>query len=338
MQAAVFHSPDQPLTIENVPDPTPGPTDLVVEVRCCGICGSDLHAASEPGGLPQGCVMGHEFSGEVVEVGSDAREKFQPGDRVTAIPGIGCGACADCLSGDVMHCTALKITGLGQLPGAYAQYVRVGSNESVRLPDSVNFSLGALVEPLAVGLHAVKAAELEPGQDVLVLGAGPIGLAVILWSRFLGARNILVSEPAQGRRAMATALGATAVAEQAGAAAEILAERSAGGADITFECVGRPGLLAQSVSLAPARSKVVVAGVCMRPDQFVPGVAVVKELRLEFVLAYHKADFQLTLDMLDAGRIDPWPMVTDRIDLAGLPEAFEALKQPAEQCKVLVEF
>jgi len=261
MQAAVFHSPDQPLTIENVPDPTPGPTDLVVEVRCCGICGSDLHAASEPGGLPQGCVMGHEFSGEVVEVGSDAREKFQPGDRVTAIPGIGCGACADCLSGDVMHCTALKITGLGQLPGAYAQYVRVGSNESVRLPDSVNFSLGALVEPLAVGLHAVKAAELEPGQDVLVLGAGPIGLAVILWSRFLGARNILVSEPAQGRRAMATALGATAVAEQAGAAAEILAERSAGGADITFECVGRPGLLAQSVSLAPARSKVVVAGV-----------------------------------------------------------------------------
>jgi len=117
-----------------------------------------------------------------------------------------------------------------------------------------------------------------------------------------------------------------------------LAERSAGGADITFECVGRPGLLAQSVSLAPARSKVVVAGVCMRPDQFVPGVAVVKELRLEFVLAYHKADFQLTLDMLDAGRIDPWPMVTDRIDLAGLPEAFEALKQPAEQCKVLVEF
>ena len=338
MQAAVFHSPDQPLTIENVPDPTPGPTDLVVEVRCCGICGSDLLAASEPGGLPQGCVMGHEFSGEVVEVGSDAREKFQPGDRVTAIPGIGCGACADCLSGDVMHCTALKITGLGQLPGAYAQYVRVGSNESVRLPDSVNFSLGALVEPLAVGLHAVKAAELEPGQDVLVLGAGPIGLAVILWSRFLGARNILVSEPAQGRRAMATALGATAVAEQAGAAAEILAERSAGGADITFECVGRPGLLAQSVSLAPARSKVVVAGVCMRPDQFVPGVAVVKELRLEFVLAYHKADFQLTLDMLDAGRIDPWPMVTDRIDLAGLPEAFEALKQPAEQCKVLVEF
>ncbi|MDG2333560.1 MAG: alcohol dehydrogenase catalytic domain-containing protein [Myxococcota bacterium] len=338
MKAAVFHSADRPLEVEDVPDPTPGPTDLVVEVRCCGICGSDLQAASQPGGLPQGCVMGHEFSGEVVEVGAEVGGQFSPGDRVTAVPGIGCGTCADCLSGDVMHCAALKITGLGQLPGAYAQYVRVGSNESVRLPESVDFPLGALVEPLAVGLHAVKAAGLEPGQDVLVLGAGPIGLAVILWSRFLGARDILVSEPAEGRRAMATALGATAVAPGTDAAAEILAERPRGGADITFECVGKPGLLAQSVKIAAPRSKVVVAGLCMRPDNFVPGVAVVKELRLEFVLAYHKADFQLTLDMLDAGRIDPWPMVTDRIDLPGLPQAFEALKKPADECKVLVEF
>jgi (R,R)-butanediol dehydrogenase/meso-butanediol dehydrogenase/diacetyl reductase len=282
--------------------------------------------------------MWHEFSGEVVEVGGEVRGKFRPGDRVTAVPGIGCGSCSDCLSGDVMHCAALEITGLGQLPGAYAQYVRVGSNESVRLPESVDFPLGALVEPLAVGLHAVKAAALEPGQDVLVMGAGPIGLAVILWSRFLGARHILVSEPANGRRAMATALGATAVAEGTDAAAEILADRPGGGADIIFECVGKPGLLAQSVKDAAPRSKVVVAGICMRPDNFVPGVAVVKELRLEFVLAYHKADFQLTLDMLDAGRIDPWPMVTDRIDLAGLPQVFEALKNPADQCKVLVEF
>ena len=306
MQAAVFHASDRPLVVEEVPEPTPGPRDLVVEVKCCGICGSDLHAASLPGGLPKGCVMGHEFAGEVVEVGGEATGGFQIGDRVTGIPGIGCGACAACLSGDVMHCPELVITGLGQVPGAYAQYLRVGSNEAVALPEAVDFRLGALVEPLAVGLHAVNAAGLSPGQEVLVIGAGPIGLAVTLWARFLGARSILVSEPAQGRRAMASQMGATEVVDGA-------------------------------ASAAASRSKVVVAGVCMQPDTFVPAAAVVKELQLQFVLAYAKSDFQLTLDMMASGRIDPRPMVTDRVSLGAMPEAFEALKQPSDQCKVLVE-
>lgn len=337
MQAAVFHASDRPLVVEEVPEPTPGPRDLVVEVKCCGICGSDLHAASLPGGLPKGCVMGHEFAGEVVEVGSEATGGFGIGDRVTGIPGIGCGACAACLSGDVMHCPELVITGLGQLPGAYAQYLRVGSNEAVALPEAIDFRLGALVEPLAVGLHAVNAAGLAPGQEVMVIGAGPIGLAVTLWARFLGARSILVSEPARGRRAMATEMGATEVVDGAASAAACLAEKPRGGVDVIFECVGIPGLLAQCVDLAAARSKVVVAGVCMQPDTFVPAAAVIKELQLQFVLAYEKRDFQLTLDMMASGRIDPRPMVTDRVSLGAMPEAFEALKQPSDQCKVLVE-
>ncbi len=337
MQAAVFHAADRPLVIEEVPEPVPGPRDLVVEVKCCGICGTDLHAASLPGGLPPGSVMGHEFAGEVVEVGSEADGNFAAGDRVTAIPAIGCGHCRDCLAGDVMRCSEVEITGLGQVPGAYAQFVRVGSNEALRLPEGVDFRLGALVEPLAVGLHAVKAAGLAPGQEVLVLGAGPIGLAVTLWARFFGARSILVSEPAEGRRAMASALGASEVLAGAEAAAPALAERPGGGVDVIFECVGVPGLLAESVNLAAARSKVVVAGVCAQPDSFVPALAVIKELQFQFVLGYHKSDFGLTLDMLASGRIDPWPMVTDRVGLADLPGAFEALKNPADQCKVLVE-
>ncbi len=337
MQAAVFHASDRPLVVEEVPEPTPGPRELVVEVKCCGICGSDLHAASLPGGLPKGCVMGHEFAGEVVEVGSAATGGFAVGDRVTGIPAIGCGACAACLSGDVMHCPELVITGLGQLPGAYAQYLRVGSNEAVALPEAIDFRLGALVEPLAVGLHAVNAAGLAPGQEVMVIGAGPIGLAVTLWARFLGARSILVSEPVQGRRAMATAMGATDVVDGAASAAACLAEKPRGGVDVIFECVGIPGLLAQCVDLAAARSKVVVAGVCMQPDTFVPAAAVIKELQLQFVLAYEKSDFQLTLDMMASGRIDPRAMVTDRVSLGAMPEAFEALKQPSDQCKVLVE-
>jgi len=136
---------------------------------------------------------------------------------------------------------------------------------------------------------------------------------------------------------MATAMGATDVVDGAASAAACLAEKPRGGVDVIFECVGIPGLLAQCVDLAASRSKVVVAGVCMQPDTFVPAAAVVKELQLQFVLAYAKSDFQLTLDMMASGRIDPRPMVTDRVSLGAMPEAFEALKQPSDQCKVLVE-
>jgi (R,R)-butanediol dehydrogenase/meso-butanediol dehydrogenase/diacetyl reductase len=337
MKAAVFHAADRPLAVEEVADPVPGPRDLVVEVRACGICGSDLHAASQPGGLPPGCVMGHEFSGVVVEAGREATGGFSQGDRVIAVPSIGCGTCPACLSGDVIHCPEVKILGLGQLPGAYARYVRVGSNESLALPEALDFSQGALAEPLAVGLHAVNVAGLSPGQDVLVVGAGPIGLAVTLWARFLGARSIIVSEPAEGRRAMATRVGATRVVDGSESAAPLLAELPGGGADVLFECVGVPGLMSECVGLAAPRSKVVVAGVSMHPEPFVPGLAVVKELELQFVLAYVKSDFQRALDMMAAGRIDPRPMVTDRVGLDALPAAFEGLKRPGDQCKILVE-
>jgi len=337
MKAAVFHAPDRPLVVEEVPDPVPGPRDLVVEVRACGICGTDLHAASQPGGLPSGCVMGHEFSGVVVEAGREATGGFSQGDRVVAVPSIGCGTCPSCVSGDVMHCPQVRIIGLGQLPGAYASYVRVGSNETLALPDALDFSQGALAEPLAVGLHAVEVSRLSPGQDVFVLGAGPIGLAVTLWARFLGARNVIVSEPAEGRRALAEAVGATQVVHGSEAAKPLLAELPGGGADILFECVGVPGLLTECVGLAAPRSKVVVAGVSMQPEPFVPGLAVVKELELQFVLAYLKSDFEQALAMMAEGRIDPAPMVTGRVGLAGLPDAFEGLKQPGEQCKILVE-
>ena len=337
MKAAVFHASDRPLVVEEIADPVPGPRDLVVEVRACGICGTDLHAASQPGGLPTGCVMGHEFSGVVVETGGEAASDFSTGDRVIAVPSIGCGTCPACLSGDVMHCPQVKIIGLGQLPGAYARYVRVGSNETLALPDALDFSQGALAEPLAVGLHAVNVSGLSPGQNVFVAGAGPIGLAVTLWARFIGAENIIVSEPAEGRRALAAQVGATRVVSGSESAAPLLAELPGGGADVLFECVGVPGLLTECVGLAPPRSKVVVAGVSMHPEPFVPGLAVVKELELQFVLAYMKSDFEQALDMMAAGRVDPRPMVTGRVDLDGLPTAFEGLKQPSSQCKILVE-
>jgi len=334
MQAAVFRALGKPLEIAEVPDPKPGPSDLVLRVKACGICGSDLHAAS----LPPGSVMGHEFAGEVVEVGREAASHFRVGERACALPFIGCGRCHACLSGDGIRCAQIATTGLGVAPGAYAEFVKVGAGETLRLPEAVGFSEGALVEPLSVGLHAVHEARLEPGANVLVLGAGPIGLATALWARFFGARTVMVSEKAAGRRALAERFGASHVIDPAHEIPGAAFTKAAGAPpDVIFECVGVPGMIQQCLLLAPPRGRIIVVGVCLQPDTIFPMFAIVKEVSLRFVVGYRKQDFQLTLDMLAANRIAAAPMVTDRVDLAQLPEAFEALKQPTTQCKVMLE-
>lgn len=338
MRAAVFRQLGEPLTVEDVPEPEPAPGDLVLEVKSCGICGSDLHVSDVPPGLPPGTVMGHEFAGEVVEVGPEAPGGWKVGDRACSLPFIGCGRCAACLGGDGTACAGIQATGLGQIPGAYAERVRVGGLETLRLPDSVDFEQGATVEPLAVGLHAVRKSGLAPGANVLVIGAGPIGLATTLWARFFGARSVAVSEKAAGRLDLAARFGATHGIDASKDMPSVAFQRETGASpDVIFECVGVPGLLQECIMMAPARSKIVVVGVCMQPDTIFPGMAILKELSLDFVIAYRRDDFVFTLDMLDAERIDSKPMITDRVGLDGFAEAFEALKKPTTQCKVLLQ-
>ena len=150
-------------TVEPVPDPTPGPGELILRVAACGICGSDLHLHQD-GVLPRGSIMGHEFSGEVVE----GRHGFQAGEPVCALPSLSCGECQRCRSGLGAYCPRQRSIGLGTAPGAFAEYVAISARHAVRLPAGIPLELGALVEPLAVGLHAVATAGLRPGAVVAI--------------------------------------------------------------------------------------------------------------------------------------------------------------------------
>ncbi|HIO18450.1 MAG TPA: alcohol dehydrogenase, partial [Gammaproteobacteria bacterium] len=169
MKAAVFKQPGTPLAIEEVNDPEPGPDDLILKVKACGICGTDLHwsQGNDPSAgwrhLAPGSVMGHEFSGEIIELGKNTRSQFRAGERVVAQPFIGCGSCSACRAGRSYRCSTVVTRASPELTGAYAEYTRIGVAETLKLPDNASFHAGALVEPLAVGLNAVKRAGLQVG-------------------------------------------------------------------------------------------------------------------------------------------------------------------------------
>jgi threonine dehydrogenase-like Zn-dependent dehydrogenase len=325
MKAAVVN-PEHGLDVVEVPDPVPGPDDLVLRVTACGICGSDLKAVH---GLPGGTVMGHEFCGEVVAVGCDLTGDWSEGRPATALPVFGCGRCGACLSGDVARCAAADLIGVGGSAGAFAQFVRVSGREAFAVPDLPTDDAAALAEPLAVGLHAVNAARLEPGARVAVVGAGPVGLAVVSWARLLGAGEIVVSDPASPRREAAGLFGATDAVDPA-------ARPLPGPFDAVFECVGIPGMMDVCAGAAGTHGTVVVAGVCLQPDPFVPLVALLKELTVRFVVYYRRREFAHALDALARGLIDPAPFITGRVALDGIGEAFASLPASPGQRKVLV--
>lgn len=340
MRAAVFKEIGKPLALETLERPKPGPRDLILKVRACGICGSDLHMteATSMMPLPGGSVMGHEFSGEVVEIGAALKGEWKEGARVAGFPYLCCGDASPCVNvgyGAAVCGKGVPI-GLGQQHGAYADYVRVSANMAHRLPDVVSFEEGALVEPLAVGLHAVDKGRVTRGETVLIIGAGPVGLAVALWAKFSGARHVIVSERAPARIEMAAKFGATDVIDP-GQPLTTQVEKIAGkGPDIIFECVGNPGLLNEAFLAAPRGGRIVVAGVCQGMDSIMPLVGIMKELNVQFVLGYTAQEFAFVIDMIAKDRIEAAAMITDRIALDTLPSAFEALRKPSTQCKVMV--
>jgi (R,R)-butanediol dehydrogenase/meso-butanediol dehydrogenase/diacetyl reductase len=331
MRAVTFQELHKPLAFEMLPDPTPDAGQVVVKVGRCGICGSDLHMTEDPAyGCKHGDVLGHEFAGEVVGLGSKV-EGLKTGDLVSVIPLISCGQCESCRKGEVQWCEQFGLQG-----GGYAEYALTRPNQCVKLPSNVSIADGAIIEPLAVALHGVNLSGLEAGDKVLVLGAGPIGLAVAFWARRMGAAKVAVQDIADFQEQRALDMGADVFvvdpADPVGSA-----ERGLGGkADIVFECVGLPGLVAQAVDQVKPRGTILLLGLCTSPDTFNSFAMLSKEVRLVTSAFFTRQEYEAALDALDAGAMEPRLLVTDTISLSDTPEIFESLKRRTSQCKVLI--
>jgi (R,R)-butanediol dehydrogenase/meso-butanediol dehydrogenase/diacetyl reductase len=331
MKAVTFQALHTPLAFETLPDPTPGAGELVVKVGRCGICGSDLHMTEDAAyGCRHGDVLGHEFAGEVVALGKGT-EGLKTGDLVSVIPLKSCGQCEHCRKGEVQWCANFGLQG-----GGYADFALTRPNQCVKLPGGVSLADGAIVEPLAVALHGVNLSGLRKGDKVLVLGAGPIGLATAFWAKRMGAARVAVQDIADFQQQRALEMGADIFvvdpADPVGSA-----ERALGGkADIVFECVGIPGLIEQAVKQLRNRGTILLLGLCTRPDTFNSFAMLQKEVKLVTSAFFTRQEYQASLDALAEGAIEPRLLVTDTIALDAVPEVFESLKHRTSQCKVLI--
>lgn len=332
MKAALFDGVGRPLRIEEIETPEPDGDEVLLRIAGCGVCGSDLHMTVEPEtfGLKPSDVLGHEFAGEVLRCGVGVTH-LKPGDRVAVAPMRGCGHCESCRRGEPAWCAEMRLIG-----GGYAEMATVAARQCRVLPHELPLAEGALAEPLAVALHAVIRSGLKPGDRALILGAGPIGLAVAFWARRYGARDVIVGDLDKHKEARSAVLGATGFALSGPNLADEFREKTGGEPHVVFECVGNRGLIDFACSLVRVHGTVVGVGLCVAGDEWNPFAALSKEITLVFAAFFTMAEFEAALDALGPGGFRPQELVTSRIDLEDLPTTFEALRSRSTQCKVLI--
>ena len=336
MRAAIFRSGD--IVVGDVADPVPQAGQVLVKTLCCGICGSDLHAAKHaprtvelskrmPGRIPmdlsKDVVFGHEFCAEVLDYGPGTERRFKAGTRVCSMP--------------VMpRPDAPRTVGYSNdFPGGFGERMVLAAPLLLEVPNGLPSEHAALTEPLAVGIHTVAKANLKGDEAPLVIGCGPVGLAVIVGLRLRGLHPIIAADFSPKRRELAARMGADIVIDpaQESAYARLPADKQA----IIFECVGVPGLIQQVLEGAPRGARVVVAGVCMEADTIEPLFAIVKELNLQFVIGYTPDEFASCLHLLAEGKVDAASLITAKVGLDGVKSAFGELANPERHTKILVE-
>lgn len=354
MRAARFHGREN-IQVEEIDRQSLGADEVRVAVDTGGICGSDLHEYVAgpifiPGADPHPVTeatapvtMGHEFSGTIAAVG-DAVTDREVGEAVAVNPILYCGECQQCQRGQYRLCENGGFTGLSGGGGGFSEEVVVKAEQAVPL-GNVPTEYGALVEPLSVGLHAVRQTAIDPGDSVAVFGSGPIGLAVIQSVRAAGADPIIVSEPQATRREVAAESGADELIDPtATAAGEHIRSLTDGGVDVAFEVAGVEASFNDAVSSTKPTGDVVVVSIWEDAISTNLNPIVTGERTVTGTIGYtggpraHE-EFGTVIDMLDAGQFDPEPFITDRIDLDEIvTEGFDRLKSPeSDQVKILVK-
>lgn len=311
--------------IVHLPDPAPGPDELVIRVTACGVCGSDIKAQPF---MPAGIVMGHELGGEVVAVGSEAGD-WPDGANVAVLPVFSCGDCTFCAAGMVAHCGQTRYLGMGPDRGGFAELIVVPARNAFALPDGLNSGYAPLVEPFAVGLHGVHTADIRAGDEVLVVGAGGVGLTTIAWLSAKGAARITAADPDPERRKVAGAMGATDMVSS-------VAECSPGAYDAAIECVGRSELLHACQAAVRPLGRIVISGACAEAVPIEPVNALLKELTIRFSVCYRPDEFRDVIAAFSCGDIDPAPMMGPQLELDRITEAFDLVRNAAVHGRVFV--
>jgi threonine dehydrogenase-like Zn-dependent dehydrogenase len=357
MKAAVFRHGQ--IVVDTLPDPTPVQGQVLVCTAVCGICGSDLHAAkhtdqfvdlSRRAGNRWGMdasrdvVFGHEFCCEVVEYGPNTPARLAPGTLVTSMP---------------MTLAGETVQGIGysnDVAGGFAQYTPLADRVLLAVPNGLAASAAALTEPIAVGWHAVQNARLSSGDVPLVVGCGPVGLAVIAGLVIQNVHPIIAADYSPARRALALTMGADISIDPAETSpyaawhetatpqgynpsryAQMFGLSPKLRPAVIFECVGVPGVIQQIMEGAPASARIVVVGVCMQTDRIEPFFGITKQLNLQFVLAYTGDEFAQSLHHIAEGKVDVSPLITGTVSLDGVSDAFTELANPEKHAKVLVD-
>jgi 2-desacetyl-2-hydroxyethyl bacteriochlorophyllide A dehydrogenase len=321
---------------DDLPEPVPGPGQVLVAVRSCGICGSDLHFASHgaevlslssemssgAGGmdvdLSRDVFMGHEFSAEILEPGPET-DTHPAGTLVTSIPVL--------LSGAGLEAIVYSNTTVG----GYAERMLLSAPLLLPIPNGLDPQYASLAEPMAVGLHAVNKSGIQPGESALVLGCGPIGIAIVAALRIRGVETVVAADFSPKRRELAATMGAHQIIDPAQGSPFDTAKPA-----VVFDAVGIPGIIDDVLRRARHGTRLVVAGVCMQADTVHPFFAIAKEINVQFVLAYDAQEFADSLRAIAEGDIDVSPMITGAVGLEDVGSAFDDLADPERHCKILV--
>lgn len=328
--------------LREFPDPVPAPTGVVVDVAFCGICGTDIHAYQS--GRPYNpAICGHEWSGTVSAIGAEVGSLTE-GDRVVVAVAPSCGRCTACRRGQPDRCEVAFLSVLGRDPlapphGGFAPRIAVAATRVVKTNSGLTDEQAAQVEPLTVAFHAVRTSALQLGDVAVVQGAGPIGLGTMQWVRAAGAGQVIVVEPNEQRRELALQLGAHRAVAPGDEAEQIIKECTHGlGADIVYECVGRPFAIQTAVDLARRGGAMCLIGLADSDAAISPGAWLIKEISVTSALAYQHEEFEMSMGMIADGRVVVEPLHTSTVGLDGFEAALADLASGnSEQTKVLVD-